>query len=78
MSTVNDLKNSLANSANGPMQVRVDGLGESREHRIEDQLKILTAFAATAAGPRAGIKRVGIRVSSPSGLRFHVPEDHRW
>jgi|GEM_PF-4311720 len=77
MSTVNDLKNAVANSANGPSEVVVSGLGSSREHNLKDQLSVLTALAATAAGRRAGIRRVGIRVSSPSGLRFNVPGGER-
>ena len=78
MATVTDLQNAVVNSANGPAEVRVEGMGLSKEHSLADQLKILTAFAATAAGPRAGIRRVGLRVCSPSGLRFRVPEDRGW
>jgi hypothetical protein len=77
MSSVNDLKNAVANSANGPAEISVAGMGSSKEHGLKDQLAVLTALAATAAGSRAGIRRVGIRVSSPTGLRFHVPEDGR-
>ena len=68
---------SLKNAQNGPAQVEVAGMGGSREHRLEDQLKVLTAIAATNAGPRAGIRRVRLRVSSPTGIRFNVPEDCR-
>lgn len=76
MTSVNDLKDALANSANGPAEVSVAGMGASREHNLGDQLKILTALAATAAGRRAGIRRVGLRVGSPSGLRLNTREDH--
>jgi len=77
MGTVNDLKNGLVDSASGPAMVNVAGLGSSNEHPLEAQLKILTALAATAAGRRAGIKRVPLRVGSPTGMRFYPPEDCR-
>ena len=76
-SDVNNLKTALANSANGPSEISVSGMGASKEHNLGDQLKVLTALAATDAGRRAGIKRVRLRVSSPSGLRFNYPEDFR-
>jgi hypothetical protein len=77
MATINDLQNALANSANGPAEVSVAGMGASREHNLKDQLAVVTALAATAAGRRAGIKRVPLRVGSPTGMRFNVREDCR-
>ncbi|MGD0898390.1 MAG: hypothetical protein ABR915_11180 [Thermoguttaceae bacterium] len=75
MSDLSNIKSSLLNSAGGPGEVRVEGMGQSREHNLRDQLAVFNALASAAAGPRAGIRRVGIRVSSPTGLRFRVPED---
>ena len=77
MASVNDLKNGLVNSASGPAMVNVAGVGSSNEHNLGDQLKVLTALAATAAGRRAGIKRVPLRTGSPTGMRFYPPEDCR-
>ncbi len=77
MSTVNDLKNAVEQSLTGPSEISVAGLGSSKEHSLGDQLKVLTALAATAAGRRAGIRRVPLRPCGPTGMRFNSPEDCR-
>ena len=72
---ISTLKTNLANSASGPEQIAVEGMGQSREHKLSEQLAVLNALSSAAAGPRAGIRRVRLRVCSPTGLRFPVQED---
>ena len=60
----------LSGSAGGPAEVAVAGMGQSKEHSLEGQLKVAAALGSTQAGPLAGIRRTRLRVGSPTGLQL--------
>ena len=63
----------ITDSATGPQEIQVAGMGMSKEQRLDQQLEFLKTMCATRAGRGAGILRTPIRVSSPTGLRFRYP-----
>jgi len=59
MADAPDLREAIANSANGPRSVDVQGMGRSEEHSLSDQIK-----AAKFLPPSSVRKRVG------GGMKF--------
>jgi len=64
----------VTDSATGPQEIQVAGMGMSKEQRLDQQLEFLKTMCATRAGRGAGILRTPLRVSSPTGLRFRYPQ----
>lgn len=66
MADVDDISDSIVTSATGPKRVRVEGMGESEEHSLPDQIAAAKFRPPAAIRSRVG---AGIKVTqmTPGG-----------